>query len=154
MIRLPSGAGGFYALLARRYIVAACVALFTLWVVTSRTPDISALRGFVHNTNSNKNAFGSDKWLGSQRKFVERAVDQGIYTEPYNGSAVRALCGRAEWREGLFVSCDKIAGGIGNLKMRLLGCARYTIEAGGTIHHPQQNVLCYVSSKRLCGALD
>lgn len=129
---LPSG--GFYALLTRRYLVAAGLALFTLWIVTSRTPDINSMRDFM-NINKDKNFYGSDKWLGNREKFVERAVDKGIYVDEYNGTAVRELCSKAEWREGLVVSCDKIAGGIGNLKMRLLGCARYAIEAGGMCHH-------------------
>lgn len=133
-MHLPS-LSGCYALLARRYIVAAGLALFTLWLVTSQSPDINSMRDFM-NVHKDKNFYNNDKWLGNRKQFVARAVERGIYTEAYNGTAVRELCGKAQWREGLVVSCDKIAGGIGNLKMRLLGCARYAIEAGGMYSHP------------------
>lgn len=131
-MHLPPAANGLFALFSRRYIVAAVLTLFTLWVITSRSPDINALRNFVNvNINNDKSLYSNDKWLGSQKSFVQRAAEKGIYQEEYNGTAVRDVCRRAEWRDGLYISCDQIAGGIGNLKMRLLGCARFAIEAGG-----------------------
>lgn len=136
-IHLPSGASSLgYALLAKRYLIAAGLALFTIWIVFARSPDINHVRNFMQ-INNNINFYSSDKWLGSRDKFVERAVDRGIFrdVDAYDGTKIRQLCSRTEWREGVYVSCDKIAGGIGNLKMRLLGCLRYTIEAGGTENH-------------------
>lgn len=127
--------GGSYALVARRqrYLVAAFLALFTLWLVTSRAPDARTLRDFVAAHKDDPHLYHHDKWLGNRKQFVRRAAEQGIYpgAHGYDGAAVRQLCAGTRWREGLVVSCEKIAGGIGNLKMRLLGCVRYAIEAGG-----------------------
>lgn len=68
----------------------------------------------------------------SRDEFVERALEKDIYVNEYDGKSIRRLCSEAKWREDRVVSCDEIAGGIGNLKTTLLACARYAIEAGGT----------------------
>lgn len=67
----------------------------------------------------------------SRDGFVQRALEKDIYVNEYDGTSIRRLCGEAEWRDDRVVSCDKIAGGIGNLKTNLLACVRYAIEAGG-----------------------
>lgn len=113
-------------LFSRRYVIAIAVAIVTLYFVRARGPDLETIRDFAHLDGS---FLGG--WV-SQKQFVKQALKDDIYVTQYNGSAVRKVCSEAKWREGLVVSCDAIAGGIGNLKMRLLGCTRYAIEAGGT----------------------
>lgn len=113
-------------LFSRRYAIALALVIVTLYLLRSRGPDLETIRDFAHLDGS---------LLGggiSQKQFVKQALKDDIYVSPYNGTAVRKLCSEAKWQEGLVVSCDAIAGGIGNLKIRLLSCTRYAIEAGGT----------------------
>lgn len=110
---------------SRRHAVAIAVAVFIVALLRYRGPELETIREFAHLDGT----FGGG-WM-SQKQFVQRALQDDIYVQKYNGSAVRKVCSSAKWQEGLIVSCDEIAGGIGNLKMRLLGCIRYAIEAGG-----------------------
>lgn len=111
---------------SRRYAIAIALTLLTIWLIRDRGPDLETIRDFAHLDG----AFHKGGWI-SQEQFVKQALKDDIYIQGYNGTAVRKLCGEAQWREGLVVSCDQIAGGIGNLKMRVLGCVRYAVEAGG-----------------------
>lgn len=110
---------------SRRYAIAIALTIFTIWLIREQGPDLETIRDFAHL----KGGFRGG-WI-SQSQFVRQALIDDIYVKGYNGTAVRKVCSEAKWREGLVVSCDEIAGGIGNLKMRVLGCARYAIEAGG-----------------------
>lgn len=89
-------------------------------------PDLETIRDFANL----EGGLPWNEWM-TQKQFVRQALKDDIYVKGYNGSAVRKLCSEAKWREGVVISCDQIAGGIGNLKMRVLGCTRYAIEAGG-----------------------
>lgn len=119
---MPSLAGLF----SRRYAIPIALVIVAVYFLRGRAPNLETIRDFAHLDGS---------FLGgriSQKQFVKLALEDDIYVNRYNGTAVRNLCSEAKWQEGLVVSCDAIAGGIGNLKMRLLGCTRYAIEAGGT----------------------
>lgn len=116
----------FAGLLTRRYVIALTLAIVVLWVIRDRGPDLETIRDFTHLDGP---VMGT--WP-TQSQFVKQALRDDIYRRGYNGTALRRVCSEAKWREGLIVSCDQIAGGIGNLKARLLGCTRYAIEAGGT----------------------
>lgn len=116
-----------YSSLIRRYAIAITLALITFVVLTKKGPDLETLRDYAQLDGGYK----TSGWV-SRRQFIRQGMKDDIYKKPYNGSAVRDLCSKAKWRDGLVVSCDEIAGGIGNLKARVLGCTRYAIEAGGT----------------------
>lgn len=117
----------FAGLLTRRYVTALTLAIVVLFVVRSQGPDLETLRDFTHLDGSLMGTWPT------QSQFVKQALQDDIYRREYNGTALRKVCNEARWRDGLIVSCDQIAGGIGNLKARLLGCTRYAIEAGGTL---------------------
>ncbi|ROW12045.1 hypothetical protein VMCG_00832 [Cytospora schulzeri] len=108
---------------SKRYILAVGLSLFTLWFLTFR----SSHGGAGHKSH--------DGWI-SQDKFVQQALEKDIYVNAYDPRGIRKLCSEAQWRDDRVVSCDKIAGGIGNLKTNLLACARYAIEAGAMLVTP------------------
>lgn len=103
---------------SKRYILAAGLSLFSLWFLMTRS-------SYGGGQKSH------DGWM-SRDEFVKRALEKDIYVNEYDGTSVQKLCSEANWRDDRVVSCDMIAGGIGNLKTNLLACARYAIEAGGT----------------------
>lgn len=120
------------SILSRRYFVAGAIFLITLWCITFNSGTSldsldSRIGGF---TKAGQQL--NDGWL-SQEQFVTKALENDIYVQEYNGTAVRKLCSEASWRNDVVASCDKVAGGIGNLKINLLACLRYTIESGGTL---------------------
>lgn len=127
MYRSPAGICPF----PRRYAIAIVLVLVVIWMLGDSGPDLETIRDFAHLDGGLPWA----EWM-TQKQFVRHALKDDIYAKKYNGTAVRKLCSEAKWREGVVVSCDEIAGGIGNLKMRVLGCTRYAIEAGGTHTNP------------------
>lgn len=118
------GSAGFFT---RRWVIAGFLAIIFLFFLRTQGPDLETIRDFAHLDGS---VLGTSP---TRKQFVQQALKDDIYRRPYNGTAVRKLCSEARWQEGLVVSCDGIAGGIGNLKIRLLSCTRYAIEAGGTL---------------------
>lgn len=108
---------------SKRYILAAGLSLFTVWFLMAPSSHVGGPKSH-------------DGWM-SQDEFVQRALEKDIYVNEYDGKSIRKLCSEAKWRDDRVVSCDKIAGGIGNLKTNLLACVRYAIEAGGTQHSQQ-----------------
>ncbi|PSR77065.1 hypothetical protein BD289DRAFT_456781 [Coniella lustricola] len=148
---------GFF--LSRRTVLAIALTLCLVWAIHYRGPQgIDSVRDFAQlagsglgiGSGSGSGLGGGGGWLSSsgsssssssslssQKQFVKRMLANDFYPQEYNGSAVRELCGqKAKWQQGIVISCDEIAGGIGNLKMRLLGCARYAIEAGAMLIAP------------------
>lgn len=114
--------------LSKRYVAAAVLSLFTLWIIMSDSRlDLESLRYHVSDLTTG----GKTDDSSPQDDFVQEALRNEIYVTEYNGTAVRKLCREAQWRDDRVTSCDKIAGGIGNLKSSLLACTRYAIEAGG-----------------------
>lgn len=140
MYRPVAGLGFFFS---RRAILAIALTLCLVWAMHYHGSNgIDSVREFAHipgfgssgSSPSSGSPGGGKGWASSQKQFVKRVLANDFYPKEYNGSAVRELCAqRAQWQEGIVISCDEIAGGIGNLKMRLLGCARYAIEAGGML---------------------
>lgn len=116
------------SLLTKRYIAAAVLAIITFLFITSDSgPDLDALRSQLTDL-----ALPGQKGSWKTRKqFVNRALANDIYTTHYDGASVRKLCGEAKWRDDRIVECNRLAGGIGNMKINLLGCVRFAIEAGG-----------------------
>lgn len=119
--------------LSRRHILLAVVSVSTLWYLAFH--DTTTL-----GAASNKIGGAVWQWKGAQgvgneesliQQFVAKALENDIYVSKYNGTAVRELCSEAKWRDDVVASCDMLAGGIGNLKVNLLACLRYTIESGG-----------------------
>ncbi|KAJ4416302.1 hypothetical protein N0V82_006832 [Gnomoniopsis sp. IMI 355080] len=122
-------------ILSRRFLVAGALAFITFWLFTYRSHvglDAlgSRLGGLTKGGQQPLNG-----WL-SQEQFVAKALDNDIYVDHYNGTAVRKLCSEAKWRDDIVMSCDKLAGGIGNLKVNLLACLRYSIESGAMLIPP------------------
>ncbi|KAF3770586.1 hypothetical protein M406DRAFT_349308 [Cryphonectria parasitica EP155] len=122
--------------LSKRFIIAIALTVCIIWAIRWRGPELETIRDFAHLSGGNE-----DRWM-TKRQFVKRALQDDLYVKEYNGTAVRDLCGKTKWQDGIAISCDEIAGGIGNLKMRLLGCTRYVIEAGAMlitpVIHPRQ----------------
>lgn len=108
---------------SKRYILAAGLSLFSLWFLTTRSSYVGGGQK------------SHDGWM-TRDEFVKRALEKDIYVNEYDGTSVQKLCSEAKWRDDRVVSCDMIAGGIGNLKTNLLACARYAIEAGAILITP------------------
>lgn len=108
-----------FNIISKRYIVAVGLSLFTLWFLM--------LRSYGDRLKVSDN----DGWI-SRDEFVRQALEKDIYLHEYDGKGIQKLCSEANWRDDRVASCDMIAGGIGNLKIHLLACVRYAIEAGGT----------------------
>lgn len=115
-------------LFTKRYIAAAVLAIILFLFISSDSgPDLDTLRSQITDF-----ALPGQKGSWKTRKqFVKSALANDIYTTHYDGAAVRKLCGEAKWRDDRIVECNRLAGGIGNLKINLLGCVRFAIEAGG-----------------------
>lgn len=117
--------------LSKRHILIAVVTVTTLWYLTFH--DIT---GFGAPSAKISVAIWNqtqqvDSEASLQEQFVSKALYHDIYVSEYNGTAVRKLCSEAKWRDDVVASCDKLGGGIGNLKVNLLACMRYTVESGG-----------------------
>ncbi|CAG8957424.1 hypothetical protein HYFRA_00011405 [Hymenoscyphus fraxineus] len=57
--------------------------------------------------------------------------------EPADSEAIRKVCQSTEWNEKLIFTCDKSAGGVGNLRNSILNCVRYSIHAGAGLVIPR-----------------
>lgn len=110
-----------------RYFVALLI-IIVIWL--KPVPNLELLR---FNTSGLVQVLGSTTASSSREQFVELALKHDIYTSEYNGSAVQKLCREAQWRDDRVMSCDMMAGGIGNLRPDLLACTRYAIESGGML---------------------
>ena len=67
----------------------------------------------------------------ARSKWIEAALETEI-DGPLDISALKELCSRKQWRKGLVFECPRPAGGVGNVRNKVLTCVRYAIEAGGT----------------------
>lgn len=120
-------------LFTKRYVAAAVLAIIIFLFITSDSgPDLDTLRSQLTDLSLPGQKGG---WK-TRKQFVNRALANDIYTTHYDGTAVRKLCGEAKWRDDRIVECNRLAGGIGNMKINLLGCVRFAIEAGGKIKDP------------------
>lgn len=73
---------------------------------------------------------GKHNGLPSIEAFTKTALENDIYPEDYNGTALRELCENTVWQEGLFFTSGMI-GGISNLRPGLIATVRMAIESGG-----------------------
>lgn len=101
-------------------------------------PDLDTLRSQL----SDLGLPGQKGSWKTRKQFVNAALANDIYTTHYDGAAVRKLCGEAKWRDDRIVECNRLAGGIGNMKINLLGCARFAIEAGGKRRPESTSLQC------------
>lgn len=51
--------------------------------------------------------------------------------DPLDNTPLWELCNGKQWRKGLIFDCPRPAGGVGNVRNKVLTCVRYAIEAGG-----------------------
>lgn len=115
-------------LFTKRYLAAGVLAIIIFLFITSDSgPDLDTLRSQLTDLGL-PGQKGSWK---TRKQFVKKALANDIYTTHYDGTAVRKLCREAKWRDDRIVECNRLAGGIGNMKINLLGCVRFAIEAGG-----------------------
>ncbi|KAI3396151.1 hypothetical protein diail_414 [Diaporthe ilicicola] len=122
-----------FSFVSRRYVVAAILSIITLLFITSDSgPNLETWRTHLTDLTHTGHKGG---WK-TRKQFVDAALDHDIYVTEYDGAAVRKLCGEAKWRDDRIVECNRLAGGIGNLKINLLGCARFAIEAGAILITP------------------
>ncbi|POS71826.1 hypothetical protein DHEL01_v209782 [Diaporthe helianthi] len=127
---LPSSNSG---ILTKRYLSVIVLAVVIFLFVTSDSgPDLDRLR----NQLTDLGIPGQKDGLTTRRQFVDRVLANDFYPTEYDGAAVRKLCSKAKWRDDRIVECNRLAGGIGNLKVNLLGCVRFAIEAGAILITP------------------
>lgn len=130
---LPSNRSSLWS---KRYIFLAVLLIITLLFLNSDSgPDLYRLR---HQITDFAIPGQKGSWT-TRRQFVDRVLANDFYTTQYDGAAVRELCGEAKWRDDRIVECHGLAGGIGNMKIDLLGCVRFAIEAGGRGDHSPFN---------------
>lgn len=114
------------SLLSKRYIsLAVLIIIVFLFITSDSGPDLDRLRNQLTDFAGQKGS-----WT-TRRQFVDRVLANDFYNTEYDGAAVRKLCGEAKWRDDRIVECNRLAGGIGNMKINLLGCVRFAIESGG-----------------------
>lgn len=70
------------------------------------------------------------KAFSTRETYVANYLDNDM-SGPYDGTPLKEICRRAEWREGLIIKCGRINGGIGNVRNGILTCVRLAIAAGG-----------------------
>lgn len=122
---LPSNRSSIFS---KRYLsVIVLVIIIFLFVTSDSGPDLDRLR----NQLTDFAIPGQKGSWTTRRQFVDRVLSNDFYTTEYDGAAVRKLCSEANWRDDRIVECNRLAGGVGNLKINLLGCVRFSIEAGG-----------------------
>lgn len=119
-------------ILSKRFVVVGALVLVTLWFFTFRSNAGLDSLGSRLGGLTKGGQLSDSGWL-TKEQFVTKALENDIYVDHYNGTAVRKLCSEAKWRDDVVMSCDKVAGGIGNLKVNLLACLRYSIESGGML---------------------
>jgi hypothetical protein len=66
----------------------------------------------------------------SREEWIAAALETEI-DDPLDISDLRDLCNAKQWRKGLVFDCPRPAGGVGNVRNKVLTCVRYAIEAGG-----------------------
>ncbi|KAK1978761.1 hypothetical protein LZ30DRAFT_598422 [Colletotrichum cereale] len=66
------------------------------------------------------------------KDFLEREIDG-----QFNGTAIATLCASKKWTPGLLMSCDEVAGGVGEVRNAHLHCIRFAIEAGAGLVLPR-----------------
>jgi len=66
------------------------------------------------------------------KDFLEHEIDG-----QFNGTAIANLCASKEWVPGLLMSCDEVAGGVGEVRNAHLHCIRFSIEAGAALILPR-----------------
>lgn len=127
---LPSNRSSIFS---KRYLsVIVLVIIIFLFVTSDSGPDLDRLR----NQLTDFAIPGQKGSWTTRRQFVDRVLSNDFYTTEYDGAAVRKLCSEANWRDDRIVECNRLAGGVGNLKINLLGCVRFSIEAGATLITP------------------
>ena len=62
---------------------------------------------------------------------MKAALENDVYHEKYDGAGIQKICNETRWREGYVFLCEQLSGGIGDIRAAILGCLRFTIEAGG-----------------------
>ncbi|KAK2050336.1 hypothetical protein LZ31DRAFT_215905 [Colletotrichum somersetense] len=66
------------------------------------------------------------------KDFLEHEIDG-----QFNGAAIANLCASRAWTPGLLMSCDEVAGGVGEVRNAHLHCIRFSIEAGAALVLPR-----------------
>lgn len=76
-------------------------------------------------------AMEKSKLLAENKEaFIASVMDNDINGQ-YDGKGMRDLCATRKWDYSIIVSCERLEGGIGNVKNIVLTCLRYAMEAGG-----------------------
>lgn len=71
-------------------------------------------------------------------KSGEPGPSQDVFlTQPLGGEAIKAVCGKTAWNEGLVFTCNESYGGVGNIRNSILHCVRYAIQAGASLVLPR-----------------
>jgi hypothetical protein len=74
-----------------------------------------------------------------RESFIQTAMNVEVGGE-FDPQPIQALCASKEWSDDILITCDHIAGGIGNVRNHILNCIRYAIEFGGNLVVPQITV--------------
>lgn len=77
--------------------------------------------------------------IDEREVFIRTAMNVEVGGE-FNPEPIQALCASKEWSDDILITCDHIAGGIGNVRNHILNCIRYAIEFGGGLVVPEITV--------------
>jgi hypothetical protein len=67
--------------------------------------------------------------LDQRTKFINVA-EKTTLSEDFNTAAIEEVCASRSWPNDVVFQCDKIIGGIGNVRQEVLTCVRWAIEMG------------------------
>lgn len=69
-------------------------------------------------------------------RFVDLALSHQV-SDPWNTSAIKAICHKNKPSPGLVVQCAPGTGGVGNIRSYMLHCTRFAMEAGASMVVPR-----------------
>ncbi|KAH8811173.1 hypothetical protein F5884DRAFT_876335 [Xylogone sp. PMI_703] len=97
------------------------VILCVIWTAYFVSPSMRnhSLTQFVYNR---------PQYNVSTETFVSEAIQNTINS--YNADPIRQYCSHKSWNNSMVVNCDRIFGGIGNLRQRIFMCLRHAMHEG------------------------
>jgi hypothetical protein len=97
---------------------------------------ISTTIVYLHLPHSSNNSLIDSVRQQYSKKAQSRFITSSIVEPPFNPHPIRLLCSEKKWIPGLIFTCNNPIGGIGNLRVSILTCVRFAIEAGAALVMP------------------
>lgn len=99
-------------------------------IVLSLTPLYLSLH-WIRQRSDHTGLFIDPQPLSKTPSFVDLALTSHV-TNPYEQSAISALCKTRPPRDDIAIKCAPGTGGIGNIRSYVLHCVRFAVETGAT----------------------